>query len=198
MKLKILRMFFISIFLASIVNAQQIEITECSSGKEPWTCYRNELCICRISGTCTDGILMIYKDSIQDAFCLPSIEKGISAIYLDDCNIQIGEVKVKAFCSEGNSVEKTIRVLEKVVEAKTTTTIPLKENTTTRECSKVGDSCAYQNCCEGLHCCEDMICKEVCEEENRETNFWIIIIPIILLIIVIVSFLIIKKRGETE
>ncbi|MBU5678915.1 MAG: hypothetical protein KQA36_03465 [Candidatus Aenigmarchaeota archaeon] len=199
MKTKNIELFFISIlFTASIVNAQQIEITECSSGKEPWVCYSNELCICRISGICTDGILMIYKGSIQDAFCFPSIEKGIAAIYLDDCNNPREEIKVRASCLEGNSAEKTIKIEEKVERASTTTTIATRETTTIRECSKLGDSCAYQNCCEGLYCCSDMVCKESCEEERSETNLWLIIIPVIGLLIIVASFVIIKRRGEIE
>lgn len=198
MKTKIIELFLISLlFLAVIGKTQKIEITECSSGKDPWVCYTNELCVCRISGICTEGTLMIYKNSIQDAFCFPSIEKGIAAIYLDMCNNPRGEIKVRASCLEGNSVEKTIRIEEKI-ERITTTTIATRETTTIVECSKLGDTCAYQSCCEGLYCCEDMICKESCEKERIETNPWLLIIPIVGLLIIVASFLIIKKIGYME
>jgi len=194
MKTKSIELFLISLlFLASICKAQQIEIIECSSGKEPWVCYTKDLCICKISGVCTDGILIIYKDNIRDALCYPSIEKGIAAIYLDECNDPRGEIKVRASCLEGNSVEKIIRIEEKI-ERITTTTIATRETTTIRECSKLGDSCAYQSCCEGLYCCADMVCKESCEEERSETNLWLLIIPVIGLLIIVASFVIIKRK----
>lgn len=190
-----IRFIIILLFLANLTNAS-IEITECSSGKEPFVCRTGEPCICRISGSCTNGFLTVYKNNIQDALCLPSIERGISVIYLDECNNPKEIIKVKAYCSEGNSLEKIIRIEEKPQET-TTTTIQRMTTTTIEECAPLGESCAYKSCCRGLTCCDDLVCKETCEEE-QESNPWIFIIPIVGILVAIISFIIIRKRGEIE
>jgi len=188
------------IFSSITFGANNIEILGCTSGKNPWECEIGKACTCRISGTCTEGNLIVYKDNIYNTFCMPIISSGISVISLDACGVKRGEIKVRASCLEGNSIEKIISVVEFLTpfEPKPTTTI-LIPTTTSRTCSEIGEKCIDLECCEGLVCCDDNTCKEYCEkEDSKNFNIWILIIPLLGIFIIFIFFLLIKKKGEIE
>ncbi len=197
---KILKLILISILLIPIVFGENIEIVNCTSGKNSWECEIGKPCVCQISGTCTNGELLVYKDSIYNALCMPTISSGISVIFLDACNIRRGEIKVRASCFEGNSMEKTISIVEYSMPLEPQpTTIPKITTTIIYEpCAEVGEDCSNLECCEGLICCEDNTCQEYCEEKPKGLNIWILIIPLIGILIILAFFFIIKKKGEIE
>jgi hypothetical protein len=197
---KILKLIFISILLTPIVFGENIEIVSCTSGKNPWECEIGKACVCQISGTCTSGELLVYKDSIYNALCMPTISSGISVIFSDACNIRKGEIKVRASCLEGNSIEKTISIVEFSTQPEPQPTTIIPQPTTTiiyKTCAEIGEDCSNLVCCEGLMCCNN-ICQEYCEEEQKGLNIWILIIPLIGILIILGFFFIIKKKGEIE
>ncbi|MEM7827002.1 MAG: hypothetical protein QXQ40_02135 [Candidatus Aenigmatarchaeota archaeon] len=179
-----------------------VEIVGCSSGAEIWKCEQNKLCTCVVSGECTDGNLLVYEGGIYNILCLPSInpEDGIAAINLDLCGNPTGEIRVRANCLEGQSLEKRVTIYAPVttttITTTTTTTIAIETTTTLKYCSEQGESCERLDCCRGLECCDDMICREACP--SKGINIWLIIVPVIGILAVVIAFVLLRRSYESE
>lgn len=103
----------IIILFLGISLVSGIEIESCKSeGKNNWECGSSDICVCRISGGCTDGRLLVYETDVRNLFpCMPKIINGYADIIWDNCDNPTGEVKVRADCSEGQSSQKTINII---------------------------------------------------------------------------------------
>lgn len=160
---------YIVIFLLLLSSPVfSLEISDCSSDTKAWSCEYDKICKCTVSGKCTNGNILVYKNDISDLICLPSIVGRYAEINRGDCGDPTGEVKVKADCDEGQSLEETIKL-----SALTTTT------TTTTKASCGDDTCDsgenYLNCKEDcpsggsdLYCdrVPDGICDPDCSSEE--------------------------------
>lgn len=170
----------------SIGIASSLEIIECMSGTTNFECNSDEICTCTISGSCTDGNLMVYNE-IDNPLCFPPMSWSQVDIDWNDCDNPENSVKVRAICDEGGSSEKiiSISVGTSTTTSLTTTTI---ETTTKKECPHdcCDDEDDYEDlaCPEGLECCDDHVCRENCEGGGGKT---IVLVIIGILIIVLVS-----------
>ena len=90
-----------------------VSITDCTSGYSSWTCESGSICKCTISGSCTDGNLLVYKTSVSNLLCCPSIINSIARIDWKNCGSPMGQVRVRADCEEGQSSEKIILITSK-------------------------------------------------------------------------------------
>ena len=108
--LKETSMFLVlAMFLSQLVVAVSIDI--CKSDSSPWECESNKICRCEISGTCTNGLLQVYKDNPQTStLCWVTISNSRAEIDWSKCGNPTGKVKVRADCDEGLSPEKTITI----------------------------------------------------------------------------------------
>jgi len=102
----------IVVLFLSFSLAYAVKIESCKSeGESDWDCHESDICICRISGDCTNGRLLVYEKDIRTLLCMPRIVNGYSDIDWDDCFSPIGEVKVRADCEEEQSSENTVNIV---------------------------------------------------------------------------------------
>ncbi|MCD6226634.1 MAG: hypothetical protein J7J93_02470 [Candidatus Aenigmarchaeota archaeon] len=185
----------IFIMFLLIPLATSVSITNCKSGDNDWECQQGEICTCYISGACTDGNLFVYKDTIGDLYCMPSIENGKAEIDLNNCNNPSGSIKVRADCDEGQSAVKTIEI---VSESTTTTHVTTTTTTELKECPF--------DCCIGESQYEDKFCgsgyecvNNECVKTGKSSSKGLVIVGILIIIIVaVVAFFIIKKGSESK
>ena len=181
MRKDIIIMVTLVIFLMSLNNIFAVSIESCKSGRENWVCDPDDICVCEISGDCTDGDLLVYKDDITDLLCAPEILGSNVDIFWEKCGNPIGEVKVRADCEEGQSSREkiTISYISSAVTTTTSTT-----TTTVILCNYVCQStCSDDNnppfcyrriphgtrgCPGGTICCESIF-KQCPETETGTT-----------------------------
>ena len=92
--------------MISLSGIFAISIINCNSGTGTWNCSSDNICTCRISGKCSNGDLLIYKNNINDLLCAPSISGSTVNISWDNCANPSGKVKIRADCEEGQSSEE--------------------------------------------------------------------------------------------
>lgn len=207
---------FVSIFLMNPMVALSVNITTCKSDSIDWLCERGRPCICKISGSCTDGNLLVYEEDMNSPLCSPRISDTSSSIDWSICDTLKDNVKVRADCNEDQSSEKMI-ILTGVVVTTTTPTTTISPTTTiyTGTCGVDGycefkdNECLedYEDCSEYEHECytdEKCCCPinggtptTVPSKPSRFGYGWIIGFLIIIVIVVIVYFFFIKK-GKAE
>lgn len=113
----------LSVFLLAIlVYAASIDITTCKSGTTDWSCNSDKTCACTISGTCTNGFLLVYKDTISNLLCSPTISGTSASINWNACGNPTGSVGARADCDQGQSVDKTINIVQATTTTSSTTT----------------------------------------------------------------------------
>jgi len=178
--------------------ASSVTITSCKSDDADWECQEDEICVCSISGACTDGNLIVYKSTISNLYCTPVIKNGKAEIDWDNCKNPSGTIKVRADCDEGQSSIKSIEI---VSESATTT----HSTTTTTEPEDELEECPYECCINEIYY-EDEFCpsgfeciNNECVETGKSSNKGLIIVGIlIILIIAVVAFFVIKKGSKEE
>lgn len=217
----------IMVFVLLISSVYAVSITNCRSGDKSWECEEGEICMCFISGECTDGNLLVYKSDIGDLYCAPRITGVKAEIDWNDCGNPSGEVEVIADCDEGQSFEQEIEI----IEAQETVYCGINgycESKATgcksdyEKCSEYDDECSSDEkccclkipekvpcpheCCSGEIDYEDKECQigytcvnNVCKKTETEggSNTWLIIGIIIIFIIAGAAFFILKK-GKTD
>jgi hypothetical protein len=120
-------LFFVLVFLMNFMIVLSVNITSCRSDSIDWLCERDTLCICNIQGDCSNGNLLIYKDTINNPICSPQISDFTATVDWTICKTTEDYVKARADCDEGQSTEKMLILTGTAV---TTTTI---RTTTTTE-----------------------------------------------------------------
>ena len=192
----ILLMNFSSILAISIVN--------CTSNDKIWECELDKTCNCIISGTCTNGNLLVYHKNITTLLCSPKINDSIASIEWENCKNPTGYVNIRADCDEGQSDQETILLFAPTTTTTTTIiTTTTRRTTTTRATTTTIQiptqrACPYECCVDepgyrdkycspGLTCCPDHTCKKSCEGGlSSKIIFWVAlaaIIPIVLFLL---------------
>jgi len=124
-------LLFMVILLISTPLVLSLNIEEChSAGDSNWNCEDSDVCTCRISGSCTDGRLLVYEGDIRNLLCMPKIVNGYSDIIWGNCMNPTDEIQVRADCVEGQSSEKTIDIFADQ-GGSTTTSITVTSTTAT-------------------------------------------------------------------
>jgi hypothetical protein len=160
---------FILFFLSSIKPVLSVEFDSCSSGGSDGFCEKYKTCICTISGECTNGNLLVYQGELSNPLCSPEIDKNSVSIDWDSCNItKLSFINVRADCDEGQSAEKTIKL---VLETTTTSLFTTTSTTTLEETTTITNE--NTNTCGGNGYCEDITaeCKSgyyYCSKNNEE------------------------------
>jgi len=210
-------MILMLIILLSYPLVLSLEVENCKSNDEDWECEIDEICVCEIEGTCTDGVLLVYEDDVSEMLCMPEIDGDDAEFTLDSCGSPGDEVKVRADCDEGQSDEEDLEVIDYEVDTTTTrkTTTTRRTTTTTRATTTAEElePCPIDyECCEGelyyedelcpvgMECCYDHVCKEDCGIEDGDGINWGLIAGIIVAIVVvflIYTFFIKRKRKMT-
>ncbi len=194
------------IILLSLTSVFSLSITTCKSGDLDWECELDKICNCTISGTCTDGNLLVYDNNITNPLCSPTISNSSANIDWNNCSNPSGEVNVRADCSEAQSEEETILLFGAITTTsttiRTTTTIITTTTrlTTTTIQIPAKQVCPYECCInmpeynskycpQGLMCCPDHTCKKSCEAgTSSRLILWIVLaamIPIVLFLLYI-------------
>ena len=210
MKKNIMLLVFILVFLIIPNIVLSVEIIRCKSDDTNWLCEEGEICVCKISGECTDGNLLVYEGSIENLLCLPEIDDDEAVIDWDDCENPLEWVDVRADCEEGQSEEESIYFKEIIITetttSTTTTTITTIGTTTIEEelepCPIDWECCEGELYYEDEPCpidmeCIDHVCVPYEEVEEEGFNYGLIagIIVVIIVVFLIYSFFI-KKRGK--
>lgn len=194
------KIFFITfVLLLTIDYSSALEVSSCNSGGDEWTCQTDKICICEISGDCTNGNLFVYDTNFLTPLCLPKIDDGKVNIEWDQCQSTTKEVKVMANCYEGNSSEKIIQLIEYVPTTSSIKTTTIATTTTNlipcqSECCENMPGFLDKECEKGLVCCSSGEfggqCKKnvdecfVTQEKKRGSGIFIIIAIIGLIVIV--------------
>lgn len=192
-----------------------VEITRCKSDDTNWLCAEGEVCVCKISGTCTDGNLLVYEGSINNLLCAPEIDDDEAVIDWYDCGNPLEWVDVRADCEEGQSEEESIYVIEEVIIR--TTTIPDDITTTTTRTITIDVTTTIEElepcpidweCCEGeLYyedepCpidmeCIDHVCVPFEGDEEGGLNFGLVVgIIVVIIVVFFIYFFFLKKKGR--
>lgn len=129
MKNKILFPIIIIFFMGLPVFS--VSILTCKSGSKDWYCDPNKNCICYVSGQCSKGDLLVYKNDLSSPLCSPPIIDSKAVIEWDKCMNTLGEVKVRADCDEDQSTQKEIIVFSGYDSGEKTTTVTTPRSTTT-------------------------------------------------------------------
>ena len=85
--------YFVIPFLLIFSLANSLSISSCSSGDDDWECEYGEECVCEISGTCTDGIVLVMNED-DDIICAPSVDDDEFEIDWDICETNDDEIKI--------------------------------------------------------------------------------------------------------
>ncbi len=109
------------IFLFFIPVSLALDITGCKSDSTNWLCDRSDLCICEISGTCTNGNILLYENDVSNLLCAPQISDSKAYIDWSLCDTTLDSLKIVADCNEGQSTERMI-ILTGVASTVSTTT----------------------------------------------------------------------------
>lgn len=219
---KIVALILMLLILPSAALALTIE--SCSSNTESWKCEKGKLCICRISGSCTNGNLLVYKTSLANLLCAPSIVDGTAEIDWNFCGNPTGTVRVIADCDEGQSEERSLEIiiLAPTTTTSTTTTIPLTPTTTSTTTSTTPpfrptttipttakEECPYECCVDepqfyDKHCgagfrCVDNVCEPIPSEETKRGGGGgaLIILVLLLFVILIGAIVVFFKLKRT-
>ena len=120
------------IFLMNSSLVLSLEVENCQSNDEDWECELDEICICEIDGTCTDGNLLVYEDDLDNVLCIPEIKNKKAEFSFDSCGSPTGKVRVRADCDEGQSDEENLDVVFYGTIPTTTKTTTTRRATTTR------------------------------------------------------------------
>ena len=195
-----------------------VDITGCRSDSINWLCERGKLCICEISGSCSNGNLLVYEEVISSPLCSPQISDRSVAIDWSICDTSKDNVKIRADCDEEQSSEKMIILTGVVVTTTISPTTSISPTTIvyTGSCGADGycdfrdSECleGYQDCPEyDGECHTDEKCCCLAEGETtstipgKKTGFgygWVVGIVIIIAIVVVVYFFFIKKGRREE
>ena len=220
MKKLIMFLMFVFIFLINLTPALSIDVTSCKSNGINWLCEQGKVCTCEISGTCSNGNLLVYEDDISNPLCSPQISDGVASIKWENCNTTKDSVKTRADCNEGQSPEERIIISAAITTTTVLGTTTVPETTippTTTLPGMCGDGyCEYEDyeCLEGYeHCdeyddeCElnEKCCCPVAEittttvpSKPSRSRYWFIGLFVILFIGGFIYFFFIKKRGEAK
>jgi hypothetical protein len=198
-------MLFIIFLLISPNIVLSLEIDYCKSNDDNWFCEAGEICVCEISGDCTDGVLLVYEGSIKNLLCVPEIYDDQAVIDWDACGDPREWIDVRADCEEGQSDEETILVAELVeppIDTVQTT------STTSRTTIDGGlEPCPLDyDCCEGEPEYEDFPCLAGMECINNECvkyddedggiNYGLIIGVIVIAVIAFLVYSFYLKKGK--
>jgi len=210
------------ILLFLIPASLALDITGCKSDSTNWLCERDDLCLCSIDGTCTDGNLLVYENELSNLLCAPRISDNKAYIDWSFCDTTLDMVKIRADCDEGQSTERMI-ILSGLLPTTTTasTTTPTTTVVTTIGTTVYTGTCGYEGYCENIDndCIIDFIdCPEYDDECNVDErcccpfaeatttvpsgeggfNFlWIIPIIIVIIVVVVYFFFIRGRERET-
>ncbi len=195
-------------FLLTPILVSSIDVTSCKSGTLNWLCERGKTCVCKISGTCSNGNFLVYDEYLINPICSPQIMDDNVMIDWIYCNTTKGYVKARADCDEGQSPEKMIIItgsVEMTTTSTTTTTLyggcgidgycEYEENECLvghEDCPEYDDECSDDEKC----CC--YVFEETTTTQKKPSGFnygWLII-PILIIIGVFVYFFFIKKEKE--
>jgi len=109
--MKKLLALLITIFTLTSIGFS-INIDKCySEGTRDWECYNDDICICKISGSCSNGRLLVYETDIRTLLCAPKIVNGFADIVWDDCFNPTGSIKIMSDCDEGQTDERTVNII---------------------------------------------------------------------------------------
>ena len=205
------------IFLFLIPVGLSLDITGCNSDSTNWLCTRGNLCVCSISGTCTNGNLLIYENDINNLLCAPQVSNNKAYIDWTYCNTTLDSVRIRADCDEGQSSERMIILSGAITTVGTTSvaTTSLTTAATTTEytgmcgnegyCEKTENECltGYENCPENNNecntderCCCPSTTTTIQSGEGGFSFLWII--PIVIVIIVIFVYFFFIRGRERE
>lgn len=111
------------IALLSISPALAVIIDDCYSGRyDHFECEYDDMCYCEISGNCTDGDLIIYRDDVDETICIPEIFDSEVEFNRYDCEFEPNEiVYIRAICEEDYSPEEELEIYDDDYEPSTTT-----------------------------------------------------------------------------
>jgi hypothetical protein len=192
------------LLLIAFSSANALAISSCKSDTGEWVCERNKVCICEISGDCTNGNLIVYKTNVLDPLCLPEIIDTEVEIRWSDCQNPAESVNVRASCDEGLSSEKQITIPTTLLTTTTTNTaITMWRPTTTLNVTTTArkQSCPYE-CCLDDTIYEDEYCdfgyecvNNSCEKQKSSGKGRTIGIIILLIIIIAAgAFFLFRKK----
>lgn len=200
MKKILLTMMVVSLIILDFVSA--LSISSCKSDTTEWFCEKNKVCVCEISGDCTNGNLIVYKTNFLSPLCLPEILDNEAEINWDNCQNPIGILYVRASCNEGMSPVKEINISFAPLPTTTTTTSTTSTTSTTistvpTTTTTVGKNpCPYECCvdeviyedkyCNSGYNCVDNKCVKAGGRRGRTIG---IIILLIIVIIAVVLYL---------
>jgi hypothetical protein len=188
------------------------DITSCKSGSVNWLCERGKLCTCSISGTCTNGNILVYGDYVTNVLCLPKISDKTAIIDWSYCNTTSDYVKIRVDCDEGQSSEKMIIVSGVATTATTTRTSTTVQTTisegvcgadgyceiTSNECVVGYEDCNSYNteCNTGEKCCCPSLTTTIPEEEGGFNYIWIVPVIVVVIAAVLFYFFFLKEREK--
>jgi len=211
---------FLSVFLLSLILKPSIvlsvDVISCKSGNLNWLCEKGLICVCKISGSCSNGNLLVYDNYLSNPLCSPQIINNTVNINWNYCNVEKDYVKAVVDCDEGQSSEKMI-IITAATGTTTTSTITTTTFTTTTLYGGCGIDgyCEYteNECLEGHEYCPeyDTACasNEKCccyiyegptttQKRPSSFNYGWLIIPILIIIGLFVYFFFIKKERERK
>jgi len=139
---------FITISLIILSRGYSVSVETCESGIGDWQCEVNKICVCDISGSCTNGDLLVYQGDVTNLLCAPSISGSSVDIFWDDCGNPSGHIIVRADCDEGQSSEEVIDIVD-LSDGGPQTTVTTSTITTTTE----------------VYC--NYVCRSTCMEDNN-------------------------------
>jgi hypothetical protein len=211
-KRKLLLLIFLFSILFSPVLVLSVDITSCKSDVLNWLCDRGKKCTCKISGSCSNGNLLVYDEYLINPLCSPQIIGDTATIDWTYFNTSKDYVKAHADCDEGRSTEKMI-----IITAPAGTTTTIKTTTTTTPyggcgtdgyCEFTENEClgGYEDCPDYDYecstdekcCCYVLTGTTTTQKKQSGFNYGWLILPILILIGVFVYFFFIKKGGKEE
>jgi len=175
------------------VLGSSVSIVDCSSDDTNWLCEPGKTCICTISGTCTNGVLFVYKDDIRHMLCCPDIVDSVAEIScpyscwtscVDDNEPPICYKRIShgnAGCPGGSICCESILV---ECPSMTTSTTGVRKRPCPYECCIDMPEYEYKYCPPGLKCCNDHTCRDVCESPLK-----IKLSPLTAILVAIASFI---------
>ena len=200
------------IFLFLIPVGLSLDISGCKSDSTNWLCTRGSLCVCDISGTCTNGNILLYENDVSNLLCVPKITNNKAYIDWTYCNTTLDSIRIRADCDEGQSLERMI-ILSGTTTSVSTTMLTTVATTTEYTgmcgnegyCEKIENECltGYENCLENddecnadEKCCCPGTTTTIPSDKGGFNFLWVI--PIIIVIIVVLVYLFFIRGRERE
>ena len=216
-KVRLIVLILLFSLLLNPVLVLSVDVTSCKSGTLNWLCDRGKNCVCKVSGSCSNGNFLVYDEYLTNPICSPQIIDSAVTIDWNYCNTTKDHVKARADCDEGQSPEKMIIITGSI--GTTTTTIAGTTSTTTtiyggcgidgycefaeNECLEGHEDCPeydYECSTNEKCCCYVYEGTTTTQRKPSGFNYGWLILPILIIIGLFVYFFFIKKektRRET-